>query len=281
MYNKKIYICIYIFLFLCILLYADAEEEFLSAAAKGDLDQLKLLLDAGVNIDGKDPFGRTALMLASMMGQVDTVKFLIEAGANIMSKNINNKSALDFAREAGDEEIVKLLEAEIERNRMMSEFELAFSVTPDTWIKGKMTEVTFVLKNITAYKRTIAKAIMYQQFVWFRFKVIDHQDNVIASGLEEIFIITDDLPELEIETLNPGESMEVSFMICLDKHSGFDNSYDLKPGKYKISGVYMFEPEKEADGAGLYQYEVKERNVRTGTIISKPVEVTILDNTDS
>ena len=260
------------------ILGADLEEDFIIASLNGDLKQVKTLLEVGVYIDAKDPYGRTALICASGTGEPDVVKFLIDAGADIACKNTDDKSALDFAKENSDKKIVSLLlEAGTERNKMKLEYELTFNVVPDTWYKGEMTKVEFILKNISPNKLTVAKAITYKQFIWFRFKVIDNQGNHIASGLEDIYIITDDLPELVIETLEPGASMAVSFMICLDKKSGFDNFYDLNPGKYKISGVYRFEPDTETDGAGLYHFDMEKKNIWTGVVMSEPVEVTVLE----
>ena len=42
-----------------------------------------MLLDAGAEVEGANPDGQTALMLAIKTGNVDVVETLIKAGANI------------------------------------------------------------------------------------------------------------------------------------------------------------------------------------------------------
>ena len=54
---------------------------FENAAALGDVEWLQALLNAGVDIDGKNLFGQTALFLASWYGHTEAVKILLRHGA--------------------------------------------------------------------------------------------------------------------------------------------------------------------------------------------------------
>jgi len=49
------------------------------------------------DVNAKDKYGRTALMEAAYWGYVDAVKMLIEAGADIDAKSDQGMTALDFA----------------------------------------------------------------------------------------------------------------------------------------------------------------------------------------
>ncbi len=60
------------------------------AAWKGHVDAVRLLLDAGADIDAKsqnDHYGDTALHAAAHGNQKDVVQLLIERGAKINAKN--------------------------------------------------------------------------------------------------------------------------------------------------------------------------------------------------
>jgi ankyrin repeat protein len=52
------------------------------AASRGDLRELRSLLDAGADIDSRDTDGRTALMLATLNGRLDAVQLLLAHGAD-------------------------------------------------------------------------------------------------------------------------------------------------------------------------------------------------------
>ncbi|MGW8392491.1 ankyrin repeat domain-containing protein [Pseudoduganella sp. HUAS MS19] len=57
------------------------------AAAAGDLDIMKLLLERHAYIDAASPTGTTPLMLAAREGQEDAVQLLLEAGADAALKD--------------------------------------------------------------------------------------------------------------------------------------------------------------------------------------------------
>ena len=56
-----------------------------SAAATGDLEALRSLLApaAEVDVDVRDDWGRSPLMVAAMEGQADAVQCLVDAGASV------------------------------------------------------------------------------------------------------------------------------------------------------------------------------------------------------
>ena len=83
----------------------------LLAAHLGSLDLLTGLLSAGADLDEKDDDGETALMSAVAAGDAGCVQALLKAGADMNARNDEGKTALALAREYNHEEIVKLLEA--------------------------------------------------------------------------------------------------------------------------------------------------------------------------
>jgi ankyrin repeat protein len=75
----------------------------------GDIDAVRLLLDAGANVDARDSESRTALMLAAAAGQGAIVQTLLGANANIEAKSNNGRTAIAHAAEQGQGEIIRLL----------------------------------------------------------------------------------------------------------------------------------------------------------------------------
>jgi ankyrin repeat protein len=67
------------------------------AAAAGDCDIIKLLLDKSAYIDAESPNKTTPIMMAARSGQTDAVKLLMEEGADISLKNDQGLTAADFA----------------------------------------------------------------------------------------------------------------------------------------------------------------------------------------
>jgi ankyrin repeat protein len=70
------------------------------AAAAGDDDIIKLLLEKGARIDARAPAGFTALMLAAREGQESTVATLLAAGADATLVNSEQMTAAQIAERA-------------------------------------------------------------------------------------------------------------------------------------------------------------------------------------
>lgn len=81
-----------------------------TAAGSGKTEYVKFLLDAGADIEIKDPWdGRTALMDAALYGHIDTLKLLLARGANPNATNCYNRTALIWAADKAYAPVVKLL----------------------------------------------------------------------------------------------------------------------------------------------------------------------------
>lgn len=106
---KTLYIIVVI-LFSGILFADQLSDQFLEAAKKGDVAELKKLLEQGVNVDSKNKYGVTALAFACSKGQLDAVQLLIERGANVNAEDtFYHATPISWAIENGHNDIVKFL----------------------------------------------------------------------------------------------------------------------------------------------------------------------------
>ena len=83
--------------------------EFESAATSGDVLALETLLNAGADIDAKDRYGQTALMLAAHRGHLVAAEALLRRGANADVTAKFGLSALMLAIVAGHGEVAQAL----------------------------------------------------------------------------------------------------------------------------------------------------------------------------
>ena len=89
---------------------AAPDVDIWKAAASGNITAIKQHLEAGTDVDAKEPpGGGTPLLVAATFGQVEAVKFLIEKGANVNAKSNDAATALHGAAFFCHTEIVKLL----------------------------------------------------------------------------------------------------------------------------------------------------------------------------
>ncbi len=95
--------------FMCNLTFAQSKLH--EAAAKGDLEAVKEMVEKGTSVDKKDIAGQTPLMYAAETVNLDLVKYLVEKGANVnaISGKQGRGTALIYAAAANQIEIVKYL----------------------------------------------------------------------------------------------------------------------------------------------------------------------------
>lgn len=83
------------------------------AATGGHLDIMSLLLEHHAFIDAESPNGTTPLMMAAHYGTTAAVKLLLDAGADVQMKNQLGLSAVDFAQRASRQDVAELIAAKI------------------------------------------------------------------------------------------------------------------------------------------------------------------------
>lgn len=80
-----------------------------AAAHKGDLVQLKKLLDSGASVNARDPFGRTPVHVATFARQPEVIRVLALAGANLELLENDRYDAVTVAAVADDEDTLRVL----------------------------------------------------------------------------------------------------------------------------------------------------------------------------
>ena len=83
----------------------------ITAAIKNDSNVAQLLIDHGANVNARTSEGETALMVAALMNAVDTAKVLLAAGAELNAKDSRGETPLAHARSHNHSEVVDLLKA--------------------------------------------------------------------------------------------------------------------------------------------------------------------------
>ncbi|MDN7861600.1 ankyrin repeat domain-containing protein [Burkholderia cepacia] len=81
------------------------------ATRTGALDDVKVLVDAGANVNSIGDLGNTPLHHAAMMGQLESARLLLKCGATTQAKNEFGQTPLDVAKLSGSEEMIRLLGA--------------------------------------------------------------------------------------------------------------------------------------------------------------------------
>ena len=80
------------------------------AARSGHLEAVRVLVDAGANLDVRAKFGLSATMLAVINGHEGIARFLLASGADLSTKGtgapgFHDKTAADLARAQGLEQL--------------------------------------------------------------------------------------------------------------------------------------------------------------------------------
>ena len=79
------------------------------AAEEGSLSRCRQLLAAGSDVEEKDEFGSTPLVIAAYFGHTEVCELLIAAGSNVEEKNMNGKTPLLLAAQKSQTVVCELL----------------------------------------------------------------------------------------------------------------------------------------------------------------------------
>ncbi len=82
---------------------------YLQNVKNGNIEEVKKYLESNRDADFKDPYGWTALMVASQYGNIDLIKLLLSKNIDLNLQTIEGHTALMIAANKGHVEIVKLL----------------------------------------------------------------------------------------------------------------------------------------------------------------------------
>ncbi len=87
----------------------EQSKAMLSGVVKGDVVQVRTLLDEGANIEAKNSSERTALMLAALAGNKEMLDLLILKGANLKATDGSGMTPLLWAAFGGNPRVVEQL----------------------------------------------------------------------------------------------------------------------------------------------------------------------------
>lgn len=80
-----------------------------SATAGGNVEVVRLLLEAGANVESRQAGGFTPLMGAAAGGKREMVELVLAHGADRAAKSDDGRTAADLARERGHGELAEML----------------------------------------------------------------------------------------------------------------------------------------------------------------------------
>lgn len=79
------------------------------ASRTGAVEDIKVLIDAGADVNICGDLGNTPLHQAAMMGQIESAKLLLRHGANISLRNEFDQTPIEVAELSGRAEMINLL----------------------------------------------------------------------------------------------------------------------------------------------------------------------------
>ena len=116
------------------------------AALNGNKEEVTRLLEEDLNVDSKDPDGRTALMYASFNGYTEIVRELLTIGSEVNMRDNYGRTPLMFASSGQFPETVKLLlQNKAEPN--MADGEEHFTALMYAAAEGHLEVVKLLLDN--------------------------------------------------------------------------------------------------------------------------------------
>jgi uncharacterized protein len=87
----------------------DKDSPLNYAVAKGHKDVVRLLLERGAKVHGKNIFGRTCLHIATEQGHLEIAKILVENNADINVENNEWETPLVLAERLGIDDVAAYL----------------------------------------------------------------------------------------------------------------------------------------------------------------------------
>jgi uncharacterized protein len=135
------------------------KKEWETAIRRGDLGEVRSLIDNGADIDALDRYHQTGVMVASMRGHTEIVRMLVGRGAKLDVTAKYGLSAMMLAVIRNEVEIVRIL-AEAGANQ-----EIRGTGAPGFWNKTALElaenagrkEIASILRNAVAPGRETSR----------------------------------------------------------------------------------------------------------------------------
>ena len=136
------------------------EMDLHTATFLGDLKVIEQHITAGSDLNEREPsVGSTALISASVFGRTEVVRILIEAGADVNLQNQQGSTALHSAAFLCRTEIVKMLL----ENGARKDFTNIFGSTPLASVSGPFNEVKSVYDQFSKDLGPLGLKLDYSQ----------------------------------------------------------------------------------------------------------------------
>lgn len=90
-------------------LFANDNKALFDAITEGNMDALQKAVKSGLNVNGRDEAGQTALMVAIISGKRDLAKAVLRAKGDLNLQNSNGNTPLMLAIESGNFEMFNLI----------------------------------------------------------------------------------------------------------------------------------------------------------------------------
>jgi len=71
-------------------------------ASEINIELFEMLIDAGINIDAKDMYGKTPLMYAAENDSCEVLSLLLQSGADVITRDNDGETAFDYAQDNDD-----------------------------------------------------------------------------------------------------------------------------------------------------------------------------------
>lgn len=85
-------------------------SKLIKAITAGKIDEARRLIQEGADLEARDKYGWTALIIAAYWGRKEIVKMLLDAGADVNVVDKDGFTALHYAASGGYKEVVEMLE---------------------------------------------------------------------------------------------------------------------------------------------------------------------------
>ena len=117
------------------------------AAIRGEAEEIKQLVKAGLDVNSANENGETALMLSIRFGQLESTETLLDLGADVNVRDSRGNTALHYAAEAKLEYVIELLRS---RGGDMAVKNLE-GVSPGDMVGGKGTSSIAVNETSSSF----------------------------------------------------------------------------------------------------------------------------------
>jgi hypothetical protein len=162
-------------------------DDLLEAAFRGDLGEVRRLLDKGADVNAKSGIGWTPLHAAAFCGHLDVVKFLVERGADIDAKDINGETPLDLARREKYQDVVDFLE-----KTAKDKLEASGTSVMTTVVKSEEPEKSSPILDLSKYLKNPQKTDQYLNELYRAMLIVKRrrtaviEENEISSLIDSI-----------------------------------------------------------------------------------------------